>query len=270
MGQTFTMVRIGGAMVRSRVFYGGIVGALVACAAPASLLRIDEEAPGANCANGGSAVHAGQDANENGQLEDEEILDTSFVCNGDDGPGVFGPVLVGSYTIENEFDIEAIIDVEEITGSLTITGNGYDSLSLPNLIKINGDLIIDLPFDSAIDYLDLPSLLEISQKLSTSIGTPLETLDFPSLVGLGFLEVSFNVNLKSISIENATELQSIAIESSFALSDIRLSSLQVCDSVRIQSNPVLPACQVQNLLDQLVTPPSLVQVSGNDNTGVCP
>jgi photosystem II stability/assembly factor-like uncharacterized protein len=47
-----------------------------------SLVRIDAEAPGANCANGGSKVTAGPDANGNGVLENGEVSSTSYVCSG--------------------------------------------------------------------------------------------------------------------------------------------------------------------------------------------
>ncbi len=51
-------------------------------------LRLDVEAPGLNCAGGGTAVRAGPDANANGLLEVTEITTTAFVCNGTDGEGV--------------------------------------------------------------------------------------------------------------------------------------------------------------------------------------
>lgn len=50
-----------------------------------TLVRIEEEPAGANCANGGKLILSGPDTNGNGTLEDEEATSGSFVCNGVDG-----------------------------------------------------------------------------------------------------------------------------------------------------------------------------------------
>jgi hypothetical protein len=53
----------------------------------ASLVRIDNESAGANCATGGMAIKVGIDANSDGQLNDTEVNSslTQFVCNGPKG-----------------------------------------------------------------------------------------------------------------------------------------------------------------------------------------
>jgi hypothetical protein len=51
-----------------------------------SLVRVENEAPGPNCANGGTVIYAGLDDNLNGLLEAGEIDHTSFVCRGATGP----------------------------------------------------------------------------------------------------------------------------------------------------------------------------------------
>jgi len=59
------------------------------------LVRVRVEAAGANCAQGGSAVLAGLDANGNGALEDGEAGSIAYVCNGANGSngsnGATGP-----------------------------------------------------------------------------------------------------------------------------------------------------------------------------------
>lgn len=57
-----------------------------------SLVRVDDESPGANCANGGSAIHVGIDADADGALDDTEIDHTSYVCNGSGGGPTLGQV----------------------------------------------------------------------------------------------------------------------------------------------------------------------------------
>lgn len=50
--------------------------------APASLVRVDPEPRGANCAAGGTVVRTGVDRNDDGVLQDDEIASTSYVCVG--------------------------------------------------------------------------------------------------------------------------------------------------------------------------------------------
>lgn len=63
---------------------------LVACSpgdnlgAP-SLVATSNEAPGANCAAGGTKIEAGPDEDSDGVLDPEEVTSTSFVCDGGGG-----------------------------------------------------------------------------------------------------------------------------------------------------------------------------------------
>jgi hypothetical protein len=50
-----------------------------------TLVRIDPELAGTNCAAGGDAIHTGLDTNGDGILEDSEVTSTSYVCAGADG-----------------------------------------------------------------------------------------------------------------------------------------------------------------------------------------
>ena len=54
-----------------------------------TLVRMRAETAGANCAQGGSQVLAGIDANASGTLEDSEVSTSAYVCNG--SPGATGP-----------------------------------------------------------------------------------------------------------------------------------------------------------------------------------
>ena len=57
----------------------------VACAPHSQLVKTVSEAPGPNCANGGIAIQTGTDSNDDSVLQDSEVDETSYVCNG--GPG---------------------------------------------------------------------------------------------------------------------------------------------------------------------------------------
>ena len=48
-----------------------------------ALAQTSDEAPGANCANGGLKLEVGIDTNGNGVLDVTEVTDTSYICNGD-------------------------------------------------------------------------------------------------------------------------------------------------------------------------------------------
>lgn len=52
-----------------------------AAPAPVTLVRVDSEPAGANCAFGGRAVHSGGDGNGNGVLDDAEIGKTEYLCD---------------------------------------------------------------------------------------------------------------------------------------------------------------------------------------------
>ncbi len=50
-----------------------------------ALVRLDAEPAGGNCANGGTAIHAGIDSDANGTLDNAEITSTAYVCEGNPG-----------------------------------------------------------------------------------------------------------------------------------------------------------------------------------------
>lgn len=57
-----------------------------------SLIRISEEPAGNNCPVGGKKIHTGVDNNGNGKLDNDEIIDTDYICNGLKGEGANPPV----------------------------------------------------------------------------------------------------------------------------------------------------------------------------------
>jgi hypothetical protein len=66
-------------------------GATTSLTGANALIRVDAEPAGANCSQGGTAVKSGLDSNANGRLDNEEVTNTTFVCNGLTGaPGQNG------------------------------------------------------------------------------------------------------------------------------------------------------------------------------------
>ncbi|HYH96714.1 MAG TPA: hypothetical protein VD972_12125 [Hyalangium sp.] len=54
-------------------------------AAARALVKLDPEPSGTHCAQGGTRVNSGLDANDNGTLDPAEVTSTSYVCNGTSG-----------------------------------------------------------------------------------------------------------------------------------------------------------------------------------------
>lgn len=52
-----------------------------------ALVDVTDVDPGETCENGGVQISVGQDLNENGQLDSDEIMSSSFVCNGSNSTG---------------------------------------------------------------------------------------------------------------------------------------------------------------------------------------
>ena len=71
------------------IFTAASLTVAVGCSTPAhtALLRVNPVAPGAQCPAGGAEVRSGIDSNNDGTLENDEVLDTSYLCNGVAGSG---------------------------------------------------------------------------------------------------------------------------------------------------------------------------------------
>lgn len=91
-----------------------------------SLLNIAEEPAGANCSEGGFRVDAGRDTNGNGVLDDSEITDTEYVCNGQDGQ-------------DGEDGLKCLINVTEETAGTNCANGGF-KIELGHDTNANGVL----------------------------------------------------------------------------------------------------------------------------------
>jgi hypothetical protein len=134
-----------------------------------SLINITNEPAGANCENGGINVEIGVDNNSNGILDTDEILATSYVCNGVDGNTSLTSVTTeptggncenGGIKIDSGIDTngDGTLDDTEITATAYVC-NGVDGNN--SLTKItsetagtnceNGGLKIDSGIDTNSD-----------------------------------------------------------------------------------------------------------------------
>lgn len=262
-------------------------------AAPSSLLALTPELPGANCPNGGTAITSGLDDNNDGILQAQEIDSTAFVCNGvngQDSGGLFGPVLKGSFTIQNELDLAAMAGVQTVTGDLRL-GNtpGIDTISLPNLQEIQGNLTggggsatLDLPalisigegwssFSQDLQSISAPALLSVGGTVEFHCSS-LQTIELPALQTVGArLEIDGDMlqDLAFVSLQSVGN--DLIIGQLALLRSLDLPALQtVLGRVLINLNPLLPTCQAQAIVDQLTNAPVSINITGDDVAGVCP
>ena len=134
-----------------------------------SLIRLDPEAAGPNCPVGGTAIHHGLDANDNGVLDPGEEISTTYYC------GIAAPSVVnGSVSILNETDLAFLSSVTVITGDLRIEdANGLVDLSgLQSLQTVGGDVTI-YRNDALVSLRGLEAL--------TSVGGVLDVFENPVL-----------------------------------------------------------------------------------------
>ena len=80
-----------------------------------SLINQSIELPGENCEFGGQKIESGIDSNGNGILESQEVQQTEFVCNGEDGSAVNHVRLnitsyLGNESSEGQLILEDLID----------------------------------------------------------------------------------------------------------------------------------------------------------------
>ncbi len=118
-----------------------------------SLIKTSIENPGGNCETGGIKIETGIDTNENNTLDENEIENVKYICNGNDGNISLYNIKqanlencpAGGYLIEAGIDTNSngILDAEEINNSFNIC-NGLNP-DLPS----NSNLLAYYPFNNS-------------------------------------------------------------------------------------------------------------------------
>lgn len=116
-----------------------------------SLINISDELSGNNCENGGLKIETGLDSNSDGILENDEILNTRYVCNGINGNNSLTTIITepegtncenGGIKIDSGIDInnDGILTEDEIMSSAFIC-NGVDgNISLTRVTTENSGI----------------------------------------------------------------------------------------------------------------------------------
>ena len=115
-----------------------------------SLFSIAPEGPGNNCTAGGYKINYGKDVNSNGILDNNEIVDFIFICNGVNGSG----------------DIETRISIEwtaNTISSIGVSGIGIYGFNKDNFVGVDSIVFVGAPYsgntlnNSIIDLYDFTS-----------------------------------------------------------------------------------------------------------------
>lgn len=198
--------------------------------------RVDAEPPGMHCAEGGSAVRSGRDANGNGKLEDGEVESTEYVCEAPvrtrmavepPGPNCVGggiaflsgrdrngdqaledseverteyecsEVLSRDVHVYKSADLAALAKIRMIAGSLIVSYFGDPEASLPKLEHIGGDLVVVQ--NPKLETLSLPSLVVVDGGLTLRDNWSLTTLHLEKLWRAKHLTVSDNSRITDLT-----------------------------------------------------------------------
>lgn len=260
-----------------------VAGVLVACTSSSTqnlstgptVIRVDQEQPGANCANGGVSINSGADANSDGVLQDSEIENTQYVCNGAtvvrcaDGGSAFD----GSITLRDPADFAQLAGKTCVDGDLIIAGLAGEIPALPELATVTGEVVI--AGNSDLTTLDgLSALRTIGQSYliqgndSLVDIAALASLDrvlsiflvgdnaLPDLAGLSTLTsldtkltISNNRGLTSLhGLEGVLTASTLTIRSNSSLADLTaLANLRSATVLEISGNSVLTSLTLANL-----------------------
>lgn len=158
-----------------------------------ALVRTTEEAAGDNCDDGGVRIEVGLDGNGNDTLDQDEIDQTSFVCDGPDGiPGLATVIDIQVLTgdpcpgLRLQFGLDlnenGSLDADEINDELTqVVCNGDEGLrSLVNVVEepagancpVGGQRIesgIDVNDDGVLDEVEIQDTEYVCDAIITRV-----------------------------------------------------------------------------------------------------
>jgi hypothetical protein len=243
---------------------------------PTTLVRVDQESPGANCQYGGLGVSTGLDNDHNGVLSDSEITSTQYVCNG--GVTVRCPsganVHDGAVVIHSASDFAQLAGITCIDGDLIIAGITGEIPDLNDLQTVTGEVVVAGNADlTTLDgftalrevgqsYLvqgndlldDISSIADLDRVLSVFLVGNNAMHDLSGLSSLNTLPMSLTVAnnpaLTSLhGLENVFTTKSWLIaRGNRSLTDLSaLQSLRSAGALELSSNATLASLELPNL-----------------------
>jgi hypothetical protein len=263
-----------------------------------AIVRVDEEAPGANCAGGGVAVHSGIDDDADGVLDDDEIDDTGYVCE-DSATGIDG-VVFGDVGIGEAADADRLVGVRRVTGSITVEGAEVTSIDLGTLEEVGGSIIVrqsgltslaapvleqagslwvyDVGAEGGVQEISMPSLRVLWGLFL--VEDELANIDLPALERVGsahfggdidiFSEALIDLSFPSlwyvsddwqVSIPSVESVSAPALETIGALTFVEASSLVALDFSALERARFVQVDRC-TVLDEISGFPTLREVEG--------
>ncbi|HTJ42032.1 MAG TPA: hypothetical protein VL463_08030 [Kofleriaceae bacterium] len=191
----------------------------------ALLTRVDVEPAGAHCAVGGAAVESGSDTDGDGTLDDAEITHTEYVC---------GTTIAGDYTVKAQSDVDALADVQAITGTLTIDNqSSVTAISLPKLRAVGGD--VEIKDNTNAVSLDAPLLAEVGGDFQIVNQDKIAAISLPALADAGGVRIDGNGVLSKLSLPQLRMARGLEISNSPLTQELDLSSLTSVGELSIWS-----------------------------------
>jgi hypothetical protein len=224
--------------------------------APPLLTRTDVEPAGANCGDGGSAVHAGRDIDRDGVLDDGEVEHTTYACDVD-------TVWDGSLSVTAD-NAAAVGHIRVVTGNLYVDVN---DAPLTALEIVGGDVFVRAPVGAeALPALTLiggtlrvtrqahlPALETVGGGLSCDHALAGSAFEAPALRTIGG---ALSSQLSHIVAVRLRALESIGgdleLTSSYALTALELPVLvRVGGSLIVRHNEALVALDGMSWLETI-------------------
>jgi hypothetical protein len=240
-------------------------GGNVTLGGPPTLVRVDNEPPGVNCADGGVAIKTGVDKNGNGFLDDSEVTSTQYVCNGPQAVQCDGGTIVnGSVTITSDAELAQLAGVDCVDGDLLISSLSQPDYAPLQLGIVTGD--ITLAGNSELTSLGIVGNLH-------TIGDVYLVQGNPKLTDLGAIaQIDHAQNLSIIGNDALVDVNGLAPFTSFTFDvhiadNANLASLHGLENViksshslYVQANPRLTSVDA---LDGMRSVDLLLDIDGN-------
>ncbi len=235
-----------------------------------SLVSVIAEPTGTeNCdGRGGKKIVAGIDDNGDGELQEEEIDTTEFVCNED------GATYYGDFYVAFDTDIEELSNYEVVVGSVYMSFEVKDKetlepiaeLTIPTLRRVTGNIyfggsIKKVSYNSSIEKISFPDL-EQANSLFIRDMEFLTSIDLPKLKELGTrtavdfkssysnmgLSIAYNSNLETLDLSSLKKGY-LYIAHNDKLKSVDLTGLTnaLASVVDFYDNPVLTTIDFSNL-----------------------
>lgn len=166
-----------------------------------------------------------------------------------DEPAPSGITHQGSVVLESASQVDFIEHYEEITGDLVIRINhgGLETLRLPNLSRVRGNLIIDGMAD--LDAVILPNLTSVDRAVMMIQNQSIQRLEMNSLESIGENLILNHTIVHSFDVSDLKSIGGMVnLMQNAELNEFSLPSLStISGSLSIMENPGVPRVRLPHL-----------------------